>query len=252
MASVGVPPGPDENQGPLLIVISTVLHSISLPLYGARIWSRTVPTRRLALDDFLITAAVVSPMFDGVTHPRETNTRRRCDADADAHLFPRRRKICDLVNWILLLVAIHYGVGRHNFYVPEPDRILAEKFLFISQPTYPWSLTFSKMSIAWMLIRIRRDSRQWVITMAGMMVLSLGIAINSNAFQLTVCTPLWAVWDHSDPNAKCMDKDVAQASIYVNSSLTIATDFFLSFAVCLPLFLYTRDSPHGDGTLTDF
>jgi len=39
------------------------------------------------------------------------------------------------------------------------------------------------------------------------------------------------VWDRSNPNAKCMDPQVAQTSIYVNSGLTIATDVILSFAV---------------------
>lgn len=130
-----------------------------------------------------------------------------------------------------MLVAVHYGVGRHNYYVPDDKEMLAEKWLFISQPSFPWSLAFSKVSIAWMLIRIQRDVRWWVWTMYALIVISVGTAISSNYFQLTACDPLWAVWDHSNPDAKCTDPHVSQTSIYVNSALAIFTDFALSLAV---------------------
>ncbi|KAK5656586.1 hypothetical protein OQA88_4565 [Cercophora sp. LCS_1] len=196
MSTIPGPPGPDISRAPLLVGITTLLHAISLPLYGARIWTRSVPTLRLGLDDYFITAAV----------------------------------IFDMINWIFMLMAIHHGAGRHNFYIAPDQLILAEKYSFLSQPWFGWSLAFSKMSIAWMLIRIRRDSRPWVGVMSGIMVLSVGIAICSNVFQLSMCEPIWFIWDHSHPNPVCMDPKKAQLSIYINAGLTIATDIILSFA----------------------
>ena len=191
------PPGPDISQAPLLIGVTGALHVVSWTLYAARMWTRSTPTFRLGLDDAFVSAAVAF----------------------------------DLASWSIMLASVRYGVARHNYYVPPQDQMLAEKYLFISQPPYPWAMAFAKLSIIWMLFRLRRDSRVWRIMLASVAVVVVGIAISSNAFQLSLCTPLWAVWDRSNPNAKCMDPQVAQTSIYVNSGLTIATDVILSFAV---------------------
>ena len=133
----------------------------------------------------------------------------------------------------MLLAAVHYGVGKHNFYVPDDKVVLAEKWLFISQPPFPWALALSKMSIAWMLIRIQRERPWWTWTMYFLMFTSFGVAVVSNIFQLSVCKPLWAVWDHSNPDAVCTDPNTSQISIYVTACITIVTDVTLSLAVCL-------------------
>lgn len=128
-------------------------------------------------------------------------------------------------------MAVHYGVGRHNYYVPTPDETLAEKWLFLSQPPFPWSLAFSKVSIAWMLLRIQRERLWWTCFMYALMIIAVGVAIVSNVFQLSLCKPLSGVWDHTDPNVVCSDPKTGQTSIYVTSALTIVTDVALSIAV---------------------
>lgn len=138
---------------------------------------------------------------------------------------------CDLVNWAFMLVSVHYGMGRHNIYVPADRAVLAEKWLFISQPPYAWAMSLAKMSIAWMLIRIRRDSHIWVAGMSVIMVICLGVAISANTFALTMCTPVWAIWDHSNPDAVCQSPRKAEISIYVNAALMISTDVILSLSV---------------------
>jgi rhodopsin domain-containing protein len=138
--------------------------------------------------------------------------------------------VFDLLQWTLLLIGVGHGVGRHNYYVPPDATIQAEKFLFISQPPYAWSLACAKISIAFMLIRIQRDHRVWVIFLSIMIIFSALIAITMNSFQLSLCKPLSAIWDHTNPNAKCMDPSIAQASIYVTAALTILTDVILSLA----------------------
>ncbi|KAK4171237.1 hypothetical protein QBC36DRAFT_340353 [Triangularia setosa] len=195
-STVLAPPGPDVSKASLVVGTISFLHLISWTLYGARIWTRLRPIPRLFVDDYLITLAV----------------------------------LFDLASYVFLMIAVHYGIGRHNYYVPTDHEVLAEKWLFLSQPVFPWSLAFSKMSIACMLVRIRRDQRVWAWSMYFIMVFVVLIAINTNVFQLSMCRPLWAVWDRSDPNAHCMDPVVAQTSIYVNSALNVVTDFALSLA----------------------
>lgn len=133
-----------------------------------------------------------------------------------------------MLEWSLLVVGISYGVGRHDYYLTPDQLMLAEKFLFLSQPPYAWSLAFSKMSIAWMLIRIQRDQRSWAIFLYSMMIFSGLIAITMNAFQFSSCKPLSAVWDHATPGAVCMPPSVSHISIYVTAAMTILTDVILS------------------------
>ncbi len=126
-------------------------------------------------------------------------------------------------------MAVHYGVGRHNFYIPPDDLVPAEKFLFLSQPPYAWALAFAKLSIIWMLIRIQRDHhRFWPVFLYFMMVFVTLVAVTMNAFQLSLCRPLAAIWDHSIPDPVCMPPTTAQISIYVTAAATILTDVILS------------------------
>jgi hypothetical protein len=143
-------------------------------------------------------------------------------------------QLFDAVSFAFMLVAVRYGVGRHNYYVPPDEEMLAEKWLFLSQPPFPWSLAFSKVSIAWMLLRIQRDRRWWTWTMCFLMFVAVGVAVVSNIFQLTICKPLAAVWDHTITTAVCSSPKTSQISIYVTSALTIVTDVALSIAVCAP------------------
>ncbi|KAK4239504.1 hypothetical protein C8A03DRAFT_32456 [Achaetomium macrosporum] len=196
MSSTDSPPGPDESKASIVVGVVTALHLVSWTLFGTRIWTRVRPTICLSPDDYFIILAVAF----------------------------------DAVSFALLLVAVSYGVGRHNYYVPHDQEVLAEKWLFLSQPPFPWSLAFSKVSISWMLLRIQRDTRWWCWTMYGFMVVSVGVAIVSNIFQLSMCKPLYGAWDHSDPSVVCTDPKKSQASIYVTSSVTIVTDVALSLA----------------------
>ncbi|KAK4232977.1 hypothetical protein C8A03DRAFT_19851 [Achaetomium macrosporum] len=137
-------------------------------------------------------------------------------------------QLFDAVSYALLLVAARYGVGRHNFYVPPEDEVQAEKWLFLSQPPFPWSLAFSKVSIAWMLLRIQREKRWWTWCMYTLMVVAVGVAIVSNIFQFTLCKPLHGF--NTDPSVVCEDPEIGQVSIYVTSALTIVRDVALSLA----------------------
>lgn len=132
----------------------------------------------------------------------------------------------------MLLVGVHYGVGRHNFYLTPYETEQAEKFLFISQPPYAWALAFAKLSIIWMLIRIQRDHRAWTIFLYIMMVFVTLTSVTMNVFQFSLCKPLSAIWDHSIANPVCLPPAVSQMSIYVTAAMTIVTDFTLSL---LPL-----------------
>jgi len=135
-----------------------------------------------------------------------------------------------MVEWILLLISTTYGLGRHNYYVPAREEKQALKFLFISQPPFPWAMAFTKISIACMLLRIHR-SNSWAIFLYIMIAVQVLWAITANSFQFSLCKPLEAVWDPSIENPKCIPKE-GQISIYVTAAITILTDVIFSL---LPL-----------------
>jgi hypothetical protein len=133
-----------------------------------------------------------------------------------------------MTEWILLLIGIYYGVGRHDFYL-TPDQLQnAEKFLFISQPPYAWALGFAKLSIIWMMIRIQRYQSIWPKFLYFTMVWVVLTSVTMNVFQFSLCKPLSAIWDHSVPNPVCLSPQISQTSIYVTAAMTIITDFILS------------------------
>jgi len=136
-----------------------------------------------------------------------------------------------------MIASVTYGLGRHNHYVNPPDTVQAEKYLFLSQPFFPWALVFAKISIAVMLLRILGESLVWRWFLYLMIVFQVLIAATMNGFQLSLCAPISAVWDHTVANPVCMSPTVAQASIYATAAATILTDVILS---AVPLTFITQ------------
>ena len=110
-----VAPGPDTNEAPTLIGLTATLHLLSLSAYGARMYTRSRPVLRLGWDDYFITAAIVS------LAPNMLLTS----------CWGELIQICDMIEWILLMISTGYGLGRHNVYIAPGPAMQAEKFLFI-------------------------------------------------------------------------------------------------------------------------
>ncbi|KAK4442604.1 hypothetical protein QBC34DRAFT_338370, partial [Podospora aff. communis PSN243] len=193
---------PDRSRGPTLIIASAVLHAVSLPVVAARIWTRSRPALRLWWDDYAILAAVAF----------------------------------DLINWILILLSVRYGLGRHSVHVPLEDQPQGRKLLFFCQQASGWAIAFAKISIALMLFRLRPDSRIWRVFLLGMMLLPVAIAVATSAVLFSACKPLSAMWDFI-PTAECLPFPVINQSILATAVATIVTDFILAL---LPLTFIVR------------
>ena len=137
-------------------------------------------------------------------------------------------------------VSLHYGLGRHNVYLDEHDMVLAEKYLFVSQPPYAWALVFAKISMSCTLLRILGESLRWRYVLYGIIVTQILIGVTINSFQFSLCKPLSAIWDPvvaAAPGTVCSAPEVAQTSIWVTASITILTDVILSL---IPLTFIVR------------
>lgn len=204
-------PGPDVNAAPKLLGITGALYIIALILFTGRIHIRT-RNRRLGWDDFTLTFGLVTAPFKRL----------------QITLLTAPIQILALVEWALLVVAVHYGAGRHNFYVPTRDHVPAQHFLVASELPWAASIMFIKISIAIMLLRMKHTPL-WRVFLWLMIVVQILSCLASLIFQLVQCRPLAALWDPAGhPHAVCTDPDAAFVSLYVNSGIGITTDLIFA------------------------
>ncbi|GAB1320021.1 hypothetical protein MFIFM68171_10231 [Madurella fahalii] len=196
----------DPALGSLMVIVTGVMHAISIPLVGGRIYDRVVPSWRLSWDGYFLIAAVVF----------------------------------DFIQWVFLLLSIGYGYGHDHRYVPASQFLPLAKFLFLSQPFSVWALSCAKISVACCLLRIQRGSTRppsWRMFLYCLIGVQAIICAVITYFQFTGCRPLRANWGERVPGAECVDVGTARTSIFVSLSMVAFTD--LTFALLpLPLLRY--------------
>ncbi|KAM7186205.1 hypothetical protein V8F20_011475 [Naviculisporaceae sp. PSN 640] len=196
------PPPPDIYRGDKLVIASTILHVVSLPIVATRLWTRLKPNFRLWWDDWTILIAV----------------------------------FFDLINWVLVLLALRYGFARPTPYVPLDDQPKARAFQYFAQHASGWAIGFGKVSIALMLFRLRQDRLAWRIFLCGMMVWAMVISITVSGTLFAVCKPVKAMWDFtlfaSSHPPECQKFEDINRGILACAAMTVITDFILSL---LPL-----------------
>lgn len=131
------------------------------------------------------------------------------------------------LQWVLILAAIPHGYGRHDFFVPPQDRRQAGLLLFASQLPWSWAVALSKISIAFMLLRIKHTT-QWKTFLYSMIVIQVLSAISANIVQFSICRPLSSIWDPFVLRADCWPPHVAKICIIVNGVIAIVTDIIFT------------------------
>jgi hypothetical protein len=85
-----------------------------------------------------------------------------------------------------------------------------------------WSLTFVKISVACLFVRIQRtgpNAKLWNWGMALSIVSLLVAAVVATALQLTECLPLNKLWDPLVLGGKCRSAKEVQMSIIGSSGM---------------------------------
>jgi hypothetical protein len=108
-------------------------------------------------------------------------------------------------------MSIPNGFGKHiEFASPEQIENFS-RLAFISEPTWVWSLTFTKVSIAFMFLRIR-NTPGWKAIMSFAIFYLVASAIVTTALQFTECTPLRMYWEKV-PGGTCRSPESVQKAI---------------------------------------
>ena len=220
------PPPPNITRGPSLVILSVVLHVFSLPIVGTRIWTRAWPRCRLWWDDYTILAAAVCVLPASLSSSHDW-VRGCTDA---MHVYAGLEKAFDMINWILVLLAVEHGLGRPTIHVPaaaQPSE--GRMFLFFAQHASGWAVCFAKLSIALMLFKLRRDdSVLWRTFLLVMMLFPVAMAVTTTATLFSACTPVSAMWDFDIKNFECKSPKKIGEAILATSIITVVTDFVLA------------------------
>ncbi|OJD26601.1 hypothetical protein ACJ73_02010 [Blastomyces percursus] len=199
------PPDGDVNKGPMLNAITWTECSVALVLVMARVITRTRLIQRWGWDDAFMCLAMA----------------------------------CALVNTICVTICIHYGTGRHVYYLNEHQKVQANKFNWISQGFHVMSTNWGKVSIGFFLLRIvDRAKRQKYVFFGGMVLLTI---VNSVCVYTIYgqCTPTTALWNGTGPGKKgsCWHPNLQRDYAFFQGSFSAASDLALAL---YPVFIIWR------------
>lgn len=175
------PPNPlppkSETILPLEITTTTILLALALFTYGLRIWMRTRTNSSLGWDDLTITLAMVLTVA------------------------------CYFGNVVL---TIKTG-GLHTWYIPENVFEIVAKLSFIIVVLFVWAATMVKISVCFMLLRIKSQSRPWFIGLWSLIIFLLCMVTAVTVCYMVMCNPIAGNWSITlaltDPNA-CWPQEV--------------------------------------------
>jgi cytochrome bd-type quinol oxidase subunit 2 len=141
-------------------------------------------------------------------------------------------KVFDLLQFVFLLLSVFHGYGHPSASLSREDSTLAQKYLWISQPLYIWSLSCVKIGIACLLLLIpcydKKKAKMWPIFLGCTIFFQIAISGVISGLQFSTCKPLRAIWDRTVENPKCRAIGETQTSIYINMAMIIFTDLMLA------------------------
>jgi hypothetical protein len=109
------------------------------------------------------------------------------------------------------MMSVQNGFGKHVEFASPVQIENFSRLILISEPLWVWSLTFTKISIAFMFLRIR-NSPAWKAIMSFAIFYLVASAVITNAMQLTECRPLRMYWEKV-PGGTCRSPASVQKAI---------------------------------------
>ncbi|KAL8691248.1 MAG: hypothetical protein Q9218_003488 [Villophora microphyllina] len=193
MASVLQPPrnGDGNRQGGILAtnLIFTILASIIVAL---RLATRVFLVRNVGLDDYTIILATF-----GI-----------------------------IIGCALVIVQVHYGFGRHRFYLTEWQYIERAKYSYGEWIQTFQTLMFTKLSICFFLLRIPVE-KIFIRPIQGAIVFLVVTNIVLTLLWIFQCNPIDGAWNGNSPS-KCFTEAQLQRIIISQAIISALSDFALA------------------------
>lgn len=138
-------------------------------------------------------------------------------------------QILAIAQYGVLTAAVLNGLGHRARFVTAPRRSTAMRLLFISQVVWYWSITLVKLSVAFLLLRLKQ-TRRWRSFLYLIMGITISAAIVQTCFQFLQCRPFSVYWDpRVFRSAQCFRRSIINGNIIVFSSIQVGLDVIFSF-----------------------
>ncbi|KAF3067245.1 hypothetical protein GL218_08465 [Daldinia childiae] len=182
-------PGYYDSNSEMIYVPVGVFLAICPIIVGTRIWSRLGNGGHLGADDWTI---LISLGFA-------------------------------LASSGIMLLACHYGYGRHTYSLSGPDKYQAFKYFYLCQVTYKTCINLTKASILLLYLRIFSNTKWFRCACRFMLLIVIMYCIASVTATIFQCTPITKAFDKSIKGT-CIDNGKFW---YANSGFSIATDIII-------------------------
>jgi hypothetical protein len=93
-------------------------------------------------------------------------------------------------------VAVHYGLGRHSFYLTEDQITSATKFNYFAIPFNLLSSTLAKTSICFFLLHVNQNKKS-ALFLYTMITIMLTLTAAACILLFAQCKPIYALWTGS-------------------------------------------------------
>ncbi|KAK3387970.1 hypothetical protein B0H63DRAFT_167655 [Podospora didyma] len=194
MASLDdMPPGwAEENKGPLILKVTTSVTAIALLFTVARIYSRFLSIKRIAIDDILVVCCIVL----GVSYVAVS------------------------------AVAIQYGSGRHVMTLSDEDVSNAVYYSVVSFVPGVLSFVVPKFAVIILLAKILGPSPLHVRAMWLVSGLYGSLAFGMLVINFVQCTPAAAQWGGAP--GSCWDRTITVDYALALGVVSAVFDFYLA------------------------
>ncbi|KAF2280645.1 uncharacterized protein EI97DRAFT_368449 [Westerdykella ornata] len=175
--------------------VAIALHIVAFLTFAGRMWTRSFPVFRMAIDDYVMMLSYAFVIVDST----------------------------------LLLKCVPFVFGRDPSTFTLADGERSNMYAIISQPFWAWSMCFLKVSIALMLLRLETATKMRRFLWANI-AFQILLGFYNMITQLLQCIPLRAAWDllKLTQNARCWSVDAVRINGVVVSSINVATDILFS------------------------
>ncbi|TGO66335.1 hypothetical protein BOTNAR_0063g00170 [Botryotinia narcissicola] len=131
--------------------------------------------------------------------------------------------IFSAVKFGISIAAIHYGEGRHIYYIPVAEAERTLYFVYISEFISLLAICFVKVSVALFLLRIGNLRRWLKLSLLANSALLVGSTFAFLIVLLVQCRPIIANWNLlAKAHAKCISPDTLIDVSYLTTDLVCA------------------------------
>jgi hypothetical protein len=93
-------------------------------------------------------------------------------------------------------IAVHYGLGRHSFYLNEDQITSATKFHYFAIPFNLLSSTLAKTSICFFFLHVNQNKKS-ALFLYAMITVMLALTFAACILLFAQCKPVYALWTES-------------------------------------------------------